>query len=56
RLDYLPGTVIAFSSKILICGVGEMDRDRACIAWYMQGKVHWEMNIGECGYCRLDDL
>ncbi|KIK78488.1 hypothetical protein PAXRUDRAFT_56848, partial [Paxillus rubicundulus Ve08.2h10] len=45
RLDYLPGTVVAFSSKILIHGVGEMDRDRACIAWYMQDKVHQAMNI-----------
>ncbi|KIK71843.1 hypothetical protein PAXRUDRAFT_181741, partial [Paxillus rubicundulus Ve08.2h10] len=45
RLDYLPGTVVAFSSKILVHGVGETDRDRACIAWYMQDKVHQAMNI-----------
>ncbi|KIK80077.1 hypothetical protein PAXRUDRAFT_159626, partial [Paxillus rubicundulus Ve08.2h10] len=40
RLDYLPGTVVAFSGKILVHGVGETDGDRACIAWYMQDKVH----------------
>ncbi|KIK72619.1 hypothetical protein PAXRUDRAFT_180316 [Paxillus rubicundulus Ve08.2h10] len=56
RLDYLPGTVVAFSGKILVHGVGETDGDRACIAWYMQDKVHRAMNIGECGYCRVDDL
>ncbi|KIK72602.1 hypothetical protein PAXRUDRAFT_180353, partial [Paxillus rubicundulus Ve08.2h10] len=56
RLDYLPGTVIAFSGKILVHRVGEMEGDRACIAWYMQDKVHPEMNVGECGYCRLYDL
>ncbi|KIK74652.1 hypothetical protein PAXRUDRAFT_175005, partial [Paxillus rubicundulus Ve08.2h10] len=45
RLDYLPGMVIAFSGKLLIHRVGKMNRDRACIAWYMQNKVHWEMKI-----------
>jgi hypothetical protein len=56
RLDYLPGTVVAFSGKVLIHGVGETNGDRACIAWYMQDRVHRAMNVGECGYCHLDDL
>ncbi|KAF9231753.1 hypothetical protein BU15DRAFT_15409, partial [Melanogaster broomeanus] len=50
RLDYLPGTVVAFSSKLLVHSVGETNGDRACITWYMQDKVHWAMNIGECRY------
>jgi hypothetical protein len=56
RLDYLPGTVVAFSGKLLVHGAGETNGDRACIAWYMQDKVHRAMNICECGYCHLDDL
>ncbi|KAF9219386.1 hypothetical protein BS17DRAFT_679490, partial [Gyrodon lividus] len=41
RLDYPPGTVVAFSGKLLAHGAGETDRDRACAAGYMQDKVHW---------------
>ncbi|KIK73236.1 hypothetical protein PAXRUDRAFT_178955 [Paxillus rubicundulus Ve08.2h10] len=56
RLDYLPGTVVAFLGKLLVHGAGEMNGDRACIVWYMQDKVHQAMNVGECGYCHLDDV
>ncbi|KAF9222208.1 hypothetical protein BS17DRAFT_676383, partial [Gyrodon lividus] len=40
RLDCPPGTVVAFSGELLIHGARETDGDRACIAWYMQDKVH----------------
>ncbi|KIJ10066.1 hypothetical protein PAXINDRAFT_58232, partial [Paxillus involutus ATCC 200175] len=45
RLDYLPGTVVAFSGKVLVHRVGKTNGDRACIAWYMQDRVHRAMNV-----------
>ncbi len=45
RCKYLPGTVLAFSGKQLEHGVGEVAEDRACVAWYMQQKVHAAMEI-----------
>ncbi|KAI6146197.1 hypothetical protein BKA82DRAFT_4015781 [Pisolithus tinctorius] len=35
RLRYNPGTIISFSGSALEHGVGAVDSDRACLAYYM---------------------
>ncbi|KAI6146253.1 hypothetical protein BKA82DRAFT_3948403, partial [Pisolithus tinctorius] len=39
-LHYNPGTIIAFSGSALEHGVGAVDSDRACLAYYMHANVH----------------
>ena len=50
QLDYRPGTLIAFSGKLLVHRVQHAKDDRACIAWYMQDKIHKVMNAPQCSY------
>lgn len=56
RLRYEGGTMIAFSGRLLVHGVGDVDGDRACLAWYMQRKVHSAYNIEKCNYAKLQHL
>lgn len=50
RLKYNTGTMIAFSGRLIVHGVGEVEGERACLAWYMQRKVHAAFGIPQCHY------
>ena len=52
-LRYDPGTMIAFSGRLLVHGAGDVEGERVCIAWYMQQKVHSAFSIQPCDYFRM---
>lgn len=56
RLRYEAGTMIAFSGRLLVHGVGDVMGDRACLAWYMQQKVHSALDIPTCHHATLGDI
>lgn len=56
RLRYDPGTMIAFSGRLLVHGAGDVEGERVCIAWYMQQKVHSAFGIQPCDYANLQDV
>ena len=45
RLGYDPGTVVAFSGRLLQHGVAEVSGERACIAYYMREVVMEAMGM-----------
>ncbi|KAG9309013.1 hypothetical protein JVU11DRAFT_11129 [Chiua virens] len=49
-LQYEPGTMVAFSGQLIIHGAGDITGDQACLAWYMQRKVHSALGISECNF------
>ncbi|KIO08886.1 hypothetical protein M404DRAFT_133258 [Pisolithus tinctorius Marx 270] len=55
-LHYNPGTIIAFSGSALEHGVGAVDGDRACLAYYMHVNVHQSVHIPMCQSPWMDDL
>ena len=40
QLEYRPGTVVAFSRRLLRHGVIEEGGDRCCLAYYMRDNIH----------------
>ena len=40
QLEYSPGTVVAFSGRLLRHGVIEEGGDRCCLAYYMRDNIH----------------
>lgn len=56
KLLYPPGTLVAFSGRLLPHGALEVPGDHGCIAWYMQGKVHQALNIPSCHYAEMGGL
>ncbi|KIO00462.1 hypothetical protein M404DRAFT_152837, partial [Pisolithus tinctorius Marx 270] len=55
-LHYNPGTIIAFSGSALEHGVGAVDSDRACLAYYMHANVHQSVHVPMCQSLWMDDL
>ncbi|KIO01334.1 hypothetical protein M404DRAFT_150342, partial [Pisolithus tinctorius Marx 270] len=55
-LRYNPGTIIAFSGSALEHGVGAVDSDRACLAYYMHANMHQSVHVPMCQSPRMDDL
>lgn len=55
---YPPGTVMAFSGKMLAHSVPHVqsDENRACVAWYMQHRVHRETQVSPCNFAHTQDL
>jgi hypothetical protein len=45
RLDYPPGTVVGIASKVITHGVGKVDGDRVCLAYFMRNKVLERLGI-----------
>ncbi|KIO03580.1 hypothetical protein M404DRAFT_107466, partial [Pisolithus tinctorius Marx 270] len=56
QLRYNPGTIIAFSGSALEHGVGAVDSDRACLAYYMWANVHQLVHVPMCQSLWMDDL
>ncbi|KAI6010850.1 hypothetical protein F5J12DRAFT_781824 [Pisolithus orientalis] len=56
QLCYNPGTIIAFSGSALEHGVGAVDGDRACLAYYMCANVHQLVHVPMCQSPWMDDL
>ncbi|KIK79395.1 hypothetical protein PAXRUDRAFT_121743, partial [Paxillus rubicundulus Ve08.2h10] len=44
-LRYDPGTVVAFSGRVLRHGASKAEGDRACLAYYMRDNVHKVMRV-----------
>ncbi|KIM59776.1 hypothetical protein SCLCIDRAFT_81394, partial [Scleroderma citrinum Foug A] len=40
KLEYSPGTIVAFSSRLLHHGVNKVDGHRCCFAYYMRDNIH----------------
>ncbi|KAI6004351.1 hypothetical protein F5J12DRAFT_722278, partial [Pisolithus orientalis] len=55
-LHYNPGMIIAFSGSALEHGVGAVDSDRACLAYYMCANVHQSVHVPMCQSLWMDDL
>ncbi|KAI6003183.1 hypothetical protein F5J12DRAFT_783627 [Pisolithus orientalis] len=51
QLCYNPGMIIAFSGSALEHGVGAVDGDRACLAYYMCANVHQSVHIPCVNHC-----
>lgn len=44
-INYLPGTVVAFSGKVLRHGVGACTGERICYAYFMRDSVHRSLTV-----------
>ncbi|KAI6015334.1 hypothetical protein F5J12DRAFT_717641 [Pisolithus orientalis] len=55
-LCHNPGMIIAFSGSALEHGVGAVDGDRACLAYYMHANVHQLVHIPMCQSPQMDSL
>ncbi|KIO12132.1 hypothetical protein M404DRAFT_38564, partial [Pisolithus tinctorius Marx 270] len=55
-LRYNPGTIISFSGSALEHGVGAVDSDRACLAYYMHANIHQSVHVPMCQSPWMDDL
>ncbi|KIO01868.1 hypothetical protein M404DRAFT_98012, partial [Pisolithus tinctorius Marx 270] len=55
-LCYNPGMIIAFSGSALEHGVGAVDGDRACLAYYMCANVHQLVHVPMCQSLWMDNL
>lgn len=56
KLQYPPGTILAFSGRLLLHGVPEADGNRGCIAWYMRQAVHKAANPPDYGFAEIKDI
>ena len=45
RINYLPGTVVAFCGKVLRHGVPQSKGERICFAYFMRDSVHHAMRV-----------
>lgn len=51
--DYRPGTVMAFSGRLLQHGVSKVKGDRLCLAYYMRDGVHERLGLEAPGWMTL---
>ena len=56
RLRYEAGSMIVSSGWLLVHGAREVAGDRACLAWYMQHKVHSAFEIPDCKFVTLQKV
>jgi hypothetical protein len=45
QLDYLPGKVVGITSKVITHGVGKVNGDWVCLAYFMRNKVLERLGI-----------
>jgi hypothetical protein len=56
QLEYGPGTVVAFSGRLLWHGVNEVSGNRCSLAYYMRDNIHDWLNIPRRDWVRLDSV
>lgn len=56
KLAYNPGTVVAFSGKLLLHEVKAVEGDRVCLAYYMRDCIHKFLGVGPAGWRKWDDI
>ena len=56
RLQHKAGSMITFSGWLLVHGAGEVAGDQACLAGYMQHKVHSVFELPDCQFFTLQKV
>ena len=56
ELAYNPGTLVAFSGRLLQHGANAVDGNRYCLTYYMRKNIHQWLNIPECDWMWVDDV
>ncbi|KAH7890136.1 hypothetical protein F5I97DRAFT_1800421, partial [Phlebopus sp. FC_14] len=49
-VEYMPGTLVAFSDKLVQHGVGHAEDHRVSITFYMKKNVHDAVEVGKAGW------
>ena len=56
ELLYRPGTMAAFSGRLIRHGVNAVAGNRCCLTYYMQDNIHHWLNVPRCDFVRVESL
>ena len=54
KLEYSPGTIVAFSGRLLRHGVNKVDGHRCCFAYYMRDNIHNFLHVPATEWMTVD--